>query len=338
MLKDFISFCRYLFIQNNYKRIFFIENKFIESHMIDYILKDNRKQNTLILTLYTDIDDRMSLNSVKFISFNKFFFLNFVFYFIKVPYLYSSTPDLNNSLFVKSIFKKTKYIYLQHSPLGLLMIYNDHAFNNFDFVQTVNVFQVQDLKIINNLSNLKIRYFKSRYLFFYNNKFPLLVNKKPKLLIAPSHSTDFYSRNYLELLIKNIDQKEYDIFFRPHIMSLSKGECYIEDIKKKIKIDLDILDLNKYDLLITDWSGIYIEYAFYKFRKSILLNTNRKQLSNIYNNEIDQNYSDLKFRNKLGVILNEEDLSKINLFLKDILNNKKNNEFLIDDFFKKNFF
>ena len=43
-------------------------------------------------------------------------------------------------------------------------------------------------------------------------------------------------------------------------MSLSKGECNIEDIKK-IKIDLDILDLNKYDLLITDWSGIYIEYA-----------------------------------------------------------------------------
>ena len=146
------------------------------------------------------------------------------------------------------------------------MIYNDNAFNNFDFVQKFNFYQIQDLKIINNLNNLKIRYFKSKYLFFYKNKFPLLVNKKPKLLIAPSHSTDFYSRNYFELLIKYIDQKDYDIFFRPHIMSLSKGECNIEDIKK-IKIDLDILDLNKYDLLITDWSKYTLNMLFINLEK-----------------------------------------------------------------------
>lgn len=338
MFKDFVNFCKCLFIQKNFKRVFFIENKFIESHIVDYSLKDNRKDSTLILTLYEDIDDRVIKNSVKFISFKKFFFLNFIFYLIKVPYLYSSTPDLNNSAFVKSIFNKTKYIYLQHSPLGLLMIYNDNAFTNFDYVQSVNNFQIQDLKIINEKKNKKIKYFKSKYLFFYKNKSPSLINQKPKLLIAPSHSTDFYSKNFLKILIKKIDQKKYDIFFRPHIMSLIKKEFFINDIKEKIVIDSGTLKLNKYDMLITDWSGIYIEYAFYKSQKSILLNTKRKQLSKTYNNNIDQNYSDFHFRNKLGVVIKEENLDEINFFLDEIHVNKRKNQLLINNFFNKNFF
>lgn len=338
MVNDLINCVRFLFTQKKYRRIFFIESKFIENHVIDYVLKENRLKNTILLTFYQDVDSRVHKNSIKNFFFKKPFFLNFIFYFIKIPLLYSSTPDLNNSLFVKSIFKQTKYVYIQHSPLGLLMIYNDNAFDSFDFIQVVNKFQIEDIKIINKKKDLKIRHFKSQYLFFKKKKITDNKNIKPRLLIAPSHSTDFYRKNYLSTLIEYIDKNDFDLYFRPHAMSLIKKEFSFENIQKKIKIDNGILNLNSYDLLITDWSGIFIEFSFLKRQKSVLLETSKKQLSNIFNSNLDDKYSDFIFRDKLGIKLFNKDLHNINSILKDVMKNKDEYRLDINNFFKNNFF
>ena len=104
----------------------------------------------------------------------------------RIRFLYSSTPDLNNSIFKKSVFKNTKYIYLQHSPLSLRLIYNEKAFNNFDVIFVNNRYQTQDVHEINKLYKKNIRIWKSAYLFIKKNIQNKDVKSKKIILLAPT--------------------------------------------------------------------------------------------------------------------------------------------------------
>ena len=123
--------------------------------MAPYIYKNKDFNKTVIISFY-QITDK-NLNKFQIFQFNKIFFLNFVFLLLKIKYCYSSTPDLDHSAFQRSVFKLTKYIYIQHSPLGLRKIYRDDAFTNFDLVQVINIFQKNDLNDISKIKNKKIR-------------------------------------------------------------------------------------------------------------------------------------------------------------------------------------
>ena len=53
-------------------------------------------------------------------------------------------------------------------------------------------------------------------------------------------------------------------------MSYRKGEITIKDLKN-LKIDIDqdeFINFNKYNFFISDWSGLFIEYAMIFKRKS----------------------------------------------------------------------
>ena len=139
MYKDIFTLINFFKNQKKFKRIFFFENSFIEPHLAPYIFKNTNTDETVIVSLYKIQND--NLKNFKIFEFNKIFFLNLFFLVLKIRYCYSSTPDIDNSAFQRSIFKKTKYIYIQHSPLGLNKIYRDNAFSNFDIVQVVNKFQ-----------------------------------------------------------------------------------------------------------------------------------------------------------------------------------------------------
>ena len=91
------------------------------------------------------------------------------FLLLKIRYCYSSTPDIDNSAFQRSIFKKTKYIYIQHSPIGLNKMYRDNAFTNFDVVQVINNFQKNDLIDISKIKKKKIKAWRGKYLFLSND-------------------------------------------------------------------------------------------------------------------------------------------------------------------------
>ena len=93
-----------------------------------------------------------------------------VFLTINVKYIYSSTPGLNQTIFQKSKFFNNKYIYIQHSSIGLINAYNHDAFLNFDVVQVTNKFQLKDLNNINKKYNKKIKILKFKN-FLFNKSF-----------------------------------------------------------------------------------------------------------------------------------------------------------------------
>ena len=162
--------------------------------------------------------------------------------------------------------------------------------------------------------------------------------KKKKILIAPTWGTNFFDLNIHLSVKKNISLEKYDLFIRPHIMSTLKNKNLISDlVKKDFQISDGKINLNHFDLLITDWSGIYIEFAKIKKTKSILIQNKEKILNDKYY-EFKNDTIDTYARNKLGIILTLNELSLIGDKVEDIFRNQHKFVSEIDNFFKNNFY
>jgi len=233
MFSDIFTLIDFLKYQKKIKRVFFFESSFIENHLAPYVDKNKNIDETIIISLYKTQNN--NLKKFKIFQVNKLFFLNLFFLLLKTKYCYSSTPDIDHSAFQRSVFKKTKYIYIQHSPVGLIKIFRDNALTNFDVVQVVNTFQKNDLINISKRKNKKIKAWQGKYLFLgdeNNEKFSFNINKqeRKKILIAPTWGTDFFNLNIHLTIKKNLNPSEYDIFIRPHNMSILNNKNLISDL------------------------------------------------------------------------------------------------------------
>lgn len=339
MLNDIFTLINFLRYKNKITRVFFFENNFIEYHLAPYTYKNANINETILVSLYKIQND--SLKNFKIFQFKKIFFLNLFFLLLKIKYCYSSTPDIDNSAFQRSIFKKTKYIYIQHSPLGLNKIYRDNAFTNFDVVHVINSFQKDDLINISKIKNKKIKAWRGKYFFLKNQdnkKLRSKKNNKKKILIAPTWGTDFFDLNIHLAIKKNLNPNKYELFIRPHIMSILKNKDLSRDlVEKKFYISSGKIDFNQFDLLITDWSGIYIEFAKINKIKSILIQNKEKILNDNFV-EFKNVSIDTYARNKLGIILTINELNSIESKVDDILLNQNNQVDEINSFFENHFY
>ena len=341
MLRDIFTLIDFLKYQKKVKRVFFFENSFIENHLAPYIEKNKNINETIIISLYKI--QKKNLKKFKIFQFNKLFFLNLFFLLLKIKYCYSSTPDIDNSAFQRSVFKKTKYIYIQHSPVGLNKIYRDNAFTNFDVVQVVNSFQKNDLINISKMKNKKIKFWRAKYLFLSDennkeSKFNINKQEKKKILIAPTWGTDFFDLNIHLEIKKNLNPNKYDIFIRPHNMSILKNKNLITDLtQNNFQMSEGKIDFTRYDLLVTDWSGIYIEFAKINKIKSILIQNKDKILNDKFYAFKDESIDSFA-RNKLGKVLTLSQLGSIESEADDIILNQSNYELEIDKFFEMYFY
>ena len=89
-------------------------------------------------------------------------------------------------------------------------------------------------------------------------------------LIAPTWNTDFYTLNLHTKIFKILKDLNKTFIFRPHYMSLKLKELSLHDLNLDSKnIDLNSeVNFGNYNNLISDWSGIYIEFAFIKKEKT----------------------------------------------------------------------
>ena len=333
-LKDIKNLIYSKKIEKNYDRVFFFENEFIEDHLIPYLLKNKNIKKTLIVSLYQIKNPK--IKNFKIIKFKKLKILEIFFLFLKIKNIYASTPGLENTSFRKSIYKKNRYIYIQHSPLSLKIIYNKNAFTEFDIIFVVNKSQKKDVEEINNIYKKKIKPWKNQYLFFKNQNFIKNDLKTNKILIAPTWGTNFYEDNFHLIIKKFLINNGYKIELRPHYMSFNQNDID-QNIKNDFIINSGKLDFSSFDILITDWSGIYLEYAYLTNKKSILINSKQKILNEDFN-RFDKNSIDNDARKILGYELGLENLNEVNFFIKHIYKDYDENKKEIAYFFRNNFY
>jgi len=330
-IEDIYSYFKLKKREANYRIGFFCENNFIYEYLEPYIEKKKKREKILIIS-FQKINQNGIDKSSLFI-FHTNFFRELVFLTLRLKFLYSSTPDLNKTIFKRSKFSNCKYIYLHHTPVSLTLIYNKNAFDSFDAIQIINKFQLKEIKEISKKNNINIKKFKSQYRFI--NK-QIENNKKQiaetDLLIAPSWNSSFYKLNCHVILNKYLKKSTLTYKLRPHPMSYVKSEITKDEIEKlNIEIDNEtLLNLSKYKFLITDWSGIFLEFALTFKRKSFLINTPKKIVNKNYLN-YENEPIEISLRNALGKTYEIKSIQNIVEEIKALKNNSESMKYLPED-------
>ena len=319
--KDLYNFFLLSCLKNNLG--FFCENENIYEYLKPYILNKSKKVNvTLISFNYL----RHNNKNVSQFVFKTTLIRQLVFLTLNLKYLYSSTPDLDKNIFKRSKTSNCKYIYLQHSMASITMIYNKGAFNNFDAIQAVTNYQFNEINEIKKTNKLKLRAFKSNYLFLKNKINTIDKRSYKDVLIAPSWNTNFYDLK-LHIILNNFFKKNKISFdFRPHPMSLVKKEISLKELNDlNISCNLNYdLNFKKYNFLISDWSGIFIEFFLITKKKALLINTPQKILNNEYE-KYSTKPAEIILRKSLA---KDYDINNVSSLNQDILKQLKNDQII----------
>lgn len=311
------------------KKIFFCENQYYYEYLKHYIERNSLREKILIISLQKLNFENQNKNKIN-IFFKTNFCAELVFLLLAGKYLFTTTPDLNKSFFKKTIVSTTKYFYIQHSQISLHMGYRKDAFDAFDAVQVLNCFQEKEINYIKKLKNLKLKVFRGYYHFLENFNIKSSDTKK-HILIAPTWNTNFYKEKLHLKILKLANKLNLDCILRPHPMTLKKKEIDLNELKNiKFKIDIaPLANLTANTILISDWSGIFIEYTLLHKKKCILINTDKKILNSNY--QFSQlTPIEIFLRNKFAKTFEIGEIDLITNLILEMSLEKKENKFKID--------
>ena len=248
---------------------------------------------------------------------------------LKAWVLIMTMPDLDTYYIKRSKTFPVNYIYLFHSMNSTHMEFQKGAFDRFDTIFCVGQHQIQEIRATEQLYNLKQKklvecgyglldkLLKSRPSHSQENF--LSKNNKKKILIAPSWG----KQNLLETvgidLVKILLDAGYHVTVRPHPMTIKKSPKLIKQIKEKFEKNPDfLLDTNTSSFdqlfssyaLITDWSGIGLEYAFVCERPVIYVDVPKKAYNKEYE-KIGLEPFEISIRDKIGEIVSIQNIETI---------------------------
>ena len=330
------------------KIIFFSENKSYQKYSKQIIKVLSSKYSETIYYFSIDKEDKINNQNINNYYINPFF-LNFVFNKIKAENMFLTLTDLGNN-FIKKNKNIDKYIYYFHSPVSTTKNYTPKAFDNYDVIMCNGQFQIDEIRKREYLKKIPKKNLVSSGYFYFD----YLVNNinysenSNSILIAPSWNKNiknFINENFIEL-IKILINKKYRVIFRPHPEHFKRSKNILENVKKNFQMDSFELDkdvdniksLEKARCLITDSSGIAIEYMVALKKPVLYLN----EYDKIHNSEFDDYSSmktiDQKIKENFGYLFQKKDFNQI-----DIIINNSEKELLknlpkLDLFIKNNYF
>lgn len=245
---------------------------------------------------------------------------------IEADIVVMTTPDLDNYYIKRSLMQKDiEYIYVPHDPSSMHMGFREHSLDNFDTVFCTGPHLVPEIRASEKLYGTKE---KTLVEFGY----PLIENlitscenmdgkstNRRQVLIAPSWQEDNLLDSCVETLIDSLYGEEYKIIVRPHPEYMKRYrekmmmlvEKYSDKVGEGLEFELDFssnTSVYSSDILVTDWSGIGIEFGFATLKPVIFVNTKLKMENENYK-LIDIVPQEIRLRDVLGVSLDKEQLA-----------------------------
>lgn len=237
-----------------------------------------------------------------------------------------TTPDLDNFYLKRSLFQKDiNYIFVPHDPSSMHMGFREHSLDNFDTVFCTGPHIANEVR-----ATEKVYGTKEKELVEFG--YPLIENliasceslepnssSRKNILIAPSWQEDNLLDSCIEPLIDSLYGDDYKIIVRPHPEYVkrynAKLELLVEKYQSKIGDGLEFeLDFSSNasvyssDVLVTDWSGIGIEFGFATLKPVVFINTKIKMENENYKN-IGIEPQEILLRNVLGIALEKEEIT-----------------------------
>ena len=258
------------------------------------------------------------------------FFIN-----LKATVIVMTMPDLETFHIKRSKVYPVHYVYIFHSLTSTHYIYGKNAFDNFDTIFCTGNYQIIEIQERERKFNLvKKKLVKHGY-----GRLDTLIDEAQStdirkrtsnnkiILIAPSWGANGLIETKGQEIVHILVDSGFDVILRPHPMTIKKSNKVIQKIEKEFKdnlnfkLETDIRNTESFflcDCMISDWSGVAIEYAF-AFEKPIFYVDTPQKNNNPEYDQIDLVPLEEKIRSQIGEVISLSELSiipsKINQFL-----------------------
>ena len=274
--------------------VFYAENKASMNHFRLLINHLTEEMNLKICYVTSVKDDPIFLDTNT--NINSFFIGNGTvrtkfFLTLKAKILIMDMPDLETYHIKRSKVFPVHYIYIFHSMFSIHSYLRKGAVDNFDTIFCVGEHHVKEILEIEKIYDLKpkklVKYGFGRLDTLLDEKNEIGENNFEKRLIIMTPT--YGKENFLKICgIEIIDillESNFKVLLRPHFRIFQETPDLIDEINKKFqnhknfRLEEGVIskeDFHSSKCLISDWSGISMEYAFVFERPVIYIDVPQK--------------------------------------------------------------
>ena len=258
---------------------------------------------------------------------------------LKAKILVMDMPDLGRFHIKRSNEYPVHYIYLFHSMYSVHSYLRKGAIDNYDTIFCVGPHQVKEIRETEKVYGLKakklINYGYGRLDTLLQKKINSQVtnaNSKDLIIIAPSYGDDNLLERCGVKLIDILLKSNFRVMLRPHLRTLRDSTKLIDSIKENFGKNPNFVlergiipfdSLNNSLCIISDWSGISLEYAFTFERPVIFIDVPKKVLNTNWS-DITLEPIETSIRDKIGHIISPNNLDEIPVLIRDLDKNTQN--------------
>ena len=337
--------------KKDYKRFFHVVNKHLVIYseksgfykyfeaIIDALLK---KSNITIHYITNDPDDAIFALSEKeprirpyYIGLKKMIPLMMR---AEADIMLMTTPDLDKFYIKRSIVKKDmEYVYVPHDMMSMHMGFREGALDAFDTIFCTGPHIVREVRATEKVYGLpEKKLVEFGYPFADKliaageaERATHITGSRKEILIAPSWQEDNLLDSCIDHLINGLFCDGYHITVRPHPEYVKRYGARMQAIVDRyahmvgdgLSFELDFT-VNKSvyssDLLITDWSGIALEFCFATRRPALFVNTAIKCMNPNWK-KIDCVPTEISLRDVVGVSVDKDRLDECRSIVEDLL-------------------
>ena len=309
--------------------VFYAENKASMNHF-RLLISELTKERNFQICYVTSVknDPILSINDKNILAFyigdgivRTKFFLE-----LKAKILIMDMPDLDSFHIKRSKIFPVHYIYIFHSMFSVHSYLRKGAVDHYDTIFCVGEHHKREI-----LETEKIYGLKPKKLVDYGfGRLDTLLRersnfKKEKLntenliIIAPTYGDNNLLKICGVKLIETLLDSNFKVLLRPHFRIFKESKDVIRIIRDKFQNNNNFLleeGIIKPEIfhssrcMISDWSGISLEYAFIFERPIIYIDVPKKEL-NEEADKISLTPIEVSIREKIGYLVDPDNLTEI---------------------------
>ena len=309
--------------------VFYAENKASMNHFRLLILELTEERNFQICYITSVKNDPiLSINDKNILAFyigdgivRTKFFLE-----LKAKILIMDTPDLDSFHIKRSKIFPVHYIYIFHSMFSVHSYLRKGAVDHYDTIFCVGEHHKREI-----LETEKIYGLKPKKLVDYgfgrldtllrerNNFKKEKLNTENLIIIAPTYGDNNLLKICGVKLIETLLDSNFKVLLRPHFRIFKESKDVIRIIRDKFQNNNNFLleeGIIKPEIfhssrcMISDWSGISLEYAFIFERPIIYIDVPKKEL-NAEVDKISLQPIEVSIREEIGYLVDPNNLTEI---------------------------
>ena len=323
--------------------VFYSEGKNYWVHLEGLVTEVLEKSDVSVCYISSSADDPgLALSHPNYLAFkiDEAFIRNWLFENMEADVLVMSMPDLHQYQVKRSKFD-VHYVYVQHSLVSLHMVYREGAFDYFDTIFCAGPHHLKEARALEALYNLPKKHLVNHgyarldaiLMEVEKHKNKVMLDGEPiHVLLAPSWGPDSIIESGLgETIVAQLLSDGFKVTFRPHPQTTKFAKTQVDLIVKSHEASplFDFEDnvasqnsLHRSNIMICDWSGAALDYAF-GLNKPILFIDVPRKINNSRYQDIGIEPLEVGIRTLIGNVLSVDEISSCSSLVAELCQEKR---------------